>query len=270
MRGIIYYVCMSIWIVRANSVMKVTNNLAMPRIRNFMFLATLLLGISAVTVPSVAQAETCYLCPGVMWTYTTIWMELPSWPGCPVKFKYASRVCPDGTTEIIITEWDFPDPNDPDCAGLLATIRDAAGNTIWAGVEQVDREAVEILPKVLFMNAYNNALPGDKAQFECPNGKKLYRGVVASCHRWVEIQRWAGQPHFSQMLEWVVRLENCNDEACCIETQEICFDTQTNQLVVNVTMDEIEGRECVDLPDPTDPDAIAWSECMMWDCPAEQ
>jgi hypothetical protein len=70
-------------------------------------------------------------------------------------------------------------------------------------------------------------------------------------------------------LEWVVRLESCNEEACCIETQEICFNTSTNQMDVIVTTDELEGQECTDIGAPTDPDATNWSECMMWDCPSE-
>jgi hypothetical protein len=220
-------------------------------------------------IASNAKAQSCYLCNGTTFSQTSVWMELPSWPGCPIKITYQYRICPGGITELRMVGFDWPDANDPDCAGLLSTIQTSTGSPNWAGIEQVSLEAESTLPQVLFMNAYNAALPLDKASFECPNGKRLYQGVRASCHRWIEIQRWSGTPHFSQLLEWVVRFESCNEVGCCKEEQEICYNTSTHEMEVTVTRSSIEGQECAPLSSPSDPAAVAWSECDTWDCPSD-
>lgn len=209
-----------------------------------------------------SQAQGCEVCPGGgSYNYGSMTYELPTWPGCPITFDYTWRECPDGTFDYQVYAYYY-DPNDPDCAGLVSTTTNPDGSPSWAGVDQVFSQGSQALPQILFMNAYNAALPQDKWQFECPNGKKSYGSRYVACRRWVEIR----DPH-NPRGGWYFKLESCNDEACCIETRLICFNKMTGQLEVQIISTPSPTTQCPELSDPTDPYAVSWSRCMMFSCP---
>jgi hypothetical protein len=194
-------------------------------------------------------------------------MEVPGYPGCPIRFDYGYRTCqPSGKIEYRIIGFTWPPSADPNCTALLSALNNSS--TKDATIRELEEKASQVLPSVLFMNAYNAAFPGDKPNYECPNGRVIYRGIISSCERYVEIKRTVERPWGQEIVEWIVRFENCNDEACCVELRELCYNTSTNQLEETVSISTNTDLEpCDPLAPPTDPDAIWWTPCLTRDCP---
>jgi len=168
-------------------------------------------------------------------------LELPQFPGCFISMNYEWRRCGD-TTEIRIRGYSISD------TGACSILYDSlypGGVTDWEFSYRVyDLLRIELV-KHNFMNLYNAASPFDKADYECPNGNKYFSYGWKSCVKWevvFETFYFNGIPFEGMILTQV----ECEGEACCEETMEVCYNTTTQQLEMTRTLTNHLAGDCDD------------------------
>lgn len=167
-------------------------------------------------------------------------LELPQYPGCFISMNYEWRICGD-TTEIRIRGYSVSD------TGACSILYDSlypGGTTNWEFSSYVYELLRLELVKHNFMNLYNAASPFDKPDYECPNGNKYYNYGWKSCYRWelqTETINIEGLPPFELTTFNYVE---CDSEACCEETMEICYNTTTQQLEMTRELTNHVAGDC--------------------------
>ena len=164
-------------------------------------------------------------------------IELPQYPDCYISFNYEWRRCGD-TTEIRVRGYSIADTGG--CSVIYDSLY-SGGTPNWDFQKHL-RELLRLeLVKQSFMNLYSNASPFDKYKFECPTGQKYYSYGWKSCTKWELSTITVGNPPFQMAIYTQVE---CEEEACCEETMEICYNTTTQQLEMTRTLTNHLAGDC--------------------------
>jgi hypothetical protein len=168
-------------------------------------------------------------------------LELPQYPGCFISMNYEWRRCGD-TTEIRVRGYSISD------TGACSILYDSlypGGVTDWEFSYYVyDLLRIELV-KHNFMAEYDNAPPYRKPEYECPTGQKYYSYGWKSCFKWELVPATFyinGVPYEVLIFGQV----ECEAEACCEETMEVCYNKTTQQLEMTRTLTNYVAGDCGD------------------------
>lgn len=195
-------------------------------------------------------------CEGFEPILTSAVVQLPGFPGCDVEIDYTYRLCPPpfGLTNIDVQGFSVIGGS-PACDGLNAFLF-PGGTPNWAGIEWAFREGYNALVRKLFIQAYT----ANPSVYQCPSTVASYASAWRSCAQILVSSRGISPwpwPWFR------VRIRSCNDDICCLQKTELCYDVATGTIKETHSWTYGSYGECGD-PPPSPIGTIFASDCLPW------